>query len=162
MNEAIMMVSPHNIITRNMSQKTRIRCHWVTMAVSIAFCSAGFVAIYRSKGPKPHFRSSHAITGLVSACFLLLSVLNGIAALFAKELKTLMKPAVNKLLHGLCGSLTFLIGSVSLVLGFYTGYFEYIAGETVQTFCVWVVVLSTAWCLFRPVVNVFSRCFSLI
>lgn len=157
-----MMVSPHNIITRNMSQKTRIRCHWVTMTLSLAFCLGGFVAIYKSKGHKPHFESSHAITGLISACFLLLSFLNGIMALFSKELKTFMKPVVIKLMHCVCGSLTFLIGSLSLILGFYTGYFKYIAGETVQTFCVWVVVLSTAWCLFRPAVNVFSRCFSLL
>lgn len=62
-------------------------------------------------------------SGLVTTFILMLSLLSGLSALFANEMKRFMQPLFNKAFHNIWGLLTFTLAMISMYTAFETDIF---------------------------------------
>uniref|UniRef100_A0A182PEC9 ascorbate ferrireductase (transmembrane) n=1 Tax=Anopheles epiroticus TaxID=199890 RepID=A0A182PEC9_9DIPT len=118
MAESLLTLYSANSWTNRYSATTKRHLHWVLQAAGCAAIFVGIVIeIYlKEDAGRRHFRSDHAITGLVSLIFIGLSILNGIAAMYTVKIKHIIKPLYVKMFHYLTGIVAFVIGITSLAL----------------------------------------------
>ncbi|XP_039438546.1 transmembrane reductase CYB561D2-like [Culex pipiens pallens] len=118
MAESFLTLYSANSWTVLYGNEVKRRWHWVLQAVGFVaiFVGVGLEIYIKEDNGRAHFKSDHAITGLVSMVFLVLSMMNGLAALYAMKIKHLIKPIYIKLCHYLTGIVAFVIGMVSLML----------------------------------------------
>lgn len=109
MAEAILTFYSENSWTRIAKRETKIWLHIILQVVGSALAIYG-IAIYIDSKTRNHFQSMHAKTGLVSMIFLVITLLNGVAAFFAQRMKVIVKPVFNKLFHNLMGLTAFVVG----------------------------------------------------
>lgn len=159
MCEAIIALSPNNILTRNLSQRNKIRLHWCCMVPAVMCTVFGLLTVYlhRERNSKPHFASTHGLYGIWATGLSLLTCTNGLFALYARELKRFIKPNITKLIHGVCGATAFVLGNIAFVYAFDTKFYKRVAGENLVTGSTWAFTFVTVWCLVRPLLNAFSR-----
>lgn len=74
---------------------------------------------------------------------LLVSVLQGIAAFFAFDLKKIMKPAVSKFMHNLTAIVCFVVGMVSLIYGYQLGMMRLYSTDDVRRSLIAFAVITT-------------------
>jgi TRAP-type C4-dicarboxylate transport system permease small subunit len=74
---------------------------------------------------------------------LLFSVLQGIAAFFAIDLKKIMKPAFNKFLHNFTSVACFVVGMVSLIYGYQLGMMKLYSTDDVRRSMIAFAVVTT-------------------
>lgn len=131
MAEAILAFYATTSWSRFHSRRTKNNIHWIMQVVGSILSIAGCIVEYRDR--RTHFRSIHSMTGkpttdakllvnpsipfffcvgLISIVFLLISLLNGISALWAHELRKCVKPVYNKFFHNFVGIATFVIGEL--------------------------------------------------
>ncbi|XP_065088210.1 transmembrane reductase CYB561D2-like [Ochlerotatus camptorhynchus] len=118
MAESFLTLYSSNSWTMQNAIDTKRRLHWMLQLIG---CIAIFVGIGieikdKDDAKRSHFKSDHAITGLVSMVFICLSMLNGLASLYAVKIRHIIKPVYIKLTHYLCGIVAFVVGMVSLML----------------------------------------------
>ncbi|XP_552919.4 uncharacterized protein LOC3291882 [Anopheles gambiae] len=118
MAQSLLTLYPANSWTNRYSTATKRHLHWALQAIGCVAILVGIVIeIYlKEDAGRNHFRSDHAITGLVSLIFIALSILNGIAAMYTVKIKHLIKPVYVKMCHYLTGIVAFVIGMTSLAL----------------------------------------------
>uniref|UniRef100_A0A182FND4 ascorbate ferrireductase (transmembrane) n=1 Tax=Anopheles albimanus TaxID=7167 RepID=A0A182FND4_ANOAL len=118
MAESLLTLLSSNSWTDRYSIVTKRRLHWILQVIGCGAILAGtIIEIYlKEAAGRKHFRSDHAITGLVSLIFIGLSFLNGVAALYTVKIRHLVKPIYVKLCHYLTGIVAFVIGMTSLAL----------------------------------------------
>uniref|UniRef100_A0A182VU24 ascorbate ferrireductase (transmembrane) n=1 Tax=Anopheles minimus TaxID=112268 RepID=A0A182VU24_9DIPT len=118
MAESLLTLYSANSWTNRYSTTTKRHLHWILQAIGCAAILIGIVIeIYlKEDAGRKHFRSDHAITGLVSLIFIGLSFLNGIAAMYTVKIKHIIKPVYVKMCHYLTGIVAFVIGVTSLTL----------------------------------------------
>lgn len=164
MLEAILVVSPDNIFSKRLSFKLRVQYHWIIQILAVGFSTAGFFIdfINKSRSDRPHFKSWHALIGLISMGCCIPTCLNGVAALFNTQLRKIIKPSINKLIHVICGIVTLVMGSVAMILGLYSWWFEYKANEASRKVCFVIIIFTTMWCCVRPLITVFNRIKSVV
>uniref|UniRef100_A0A182JZY5 ascorbate ferrireductase (transmembrane) n=1 Tax=Anopheles christyi TaxID=43041 RepID=A0A182JZY5_9DIPT len=118
MAESLLTLYSANSWTNRYSIATKRHLHWILQAIG---CIAIFVGIVieiyiKEDAGRRHFRSDHAITGLVSLIFIAQLILNGIAAMYTVKIKHIIKPLYVKMCHYLTGIVAFVIGITSLAL----------------------------------------------
>ncbi|XP_055643502.1 uncharacterized protein LOC129779816 [Toxorhynchites rutilus septentrionalis] len=118
MAESFLTLYSANSWTMSNSPDTKRLLHWVLQVIGcVAILIGTGLEIYiKEERKRSHFKSDHAITGLVSIVFIVLSMLNGVAALYATKIRHIIKPIYIKLCHYLTGIVAFVIGMVSLAL----------------------------------------------
>uniref|UniRef100_A0A182QJL3 ascorbate ferrireductase (transmembrane) n=1 Tax=Anopheles farauti TaxID=69004 RepID=A0A182QJL3_9DIPT len=118
MAESLLTLYSANSWTDRYSTVTKRRLHWILQAIGCVAIIVGIsLEIYlKEDAGRSHFRSDHAITGLVSLIFIGLSILNGVAALYTVQIKHIIKPIYVKMCHYLTGIVAFVIGVTSLAL----------------------------------------------
>ncbi|XP_065088447.1 transmembrane reductase CYB561D2-like [Ochlerotatus camptorhynchus] len=118
MAESFLTLYSANSWTMENTPEMKRRLHWILQVIgcSAIFAGTAVEIYYKEDRKREHFKSPHAITGLVSVIFILLSMLNGWAALYAVKIKHIIKPIYVKLSHYLCGIVAFVIGMTSLAL----------------------------------------------
>uniref|UniRef100_A0A182SH60 ascorbate ferrireductase (transmembrane) n=1 Tax=Anopheles maculatus TaxID=74869 RepID=A0A182SH60_9DIPT len=118
MAESLLTLYSQNSWTNRYSTNTKRHWHWILQAIGCTAILVGIVIeIYiKEDAGRKHFRSDHAITGLVSLIFIGLSFLNGIAAMYTVKIKHIIKPVYVKMCHYLTGIVAFVIGVTSLAL----------------------------------------------
>ncbi|XP_052864123.1 probable transmembrane reductase CYB561D1 [Anopheles cruzii] len=118
MAESFLTLLSSNSWTDRYSIVTKRRLHWILQVVGCAAIFAGTIIEIKIKedAGRSHFKSDHAITGLVSMIFIVLSFLNGVAALYTTKIKHIIKPVYVKMCHYLTGIVAFVIGMTSLAL----------------------------------------------
>uniref|UniRef100_A0A182NBE4 ascorbate ferrireductase (transmembrane) n=1 Tax=Anopheles dirus TaxID=7168 RepID=A0A182NBE4_9DIPT len=118
MAESLLTLYSANSWTDRYSTVTKRRLHWILQAIGCGAIAAGIgIEVYlKEDAGRRHFRSDHAITGLVSLIFIGLSILNGVAALYTVRIKHIIKPIYVKMCHYLTGIVAFVIGVTSLAL----------------------------------------------
>lgn len=77
----------------------------------------------KEKDKKEHFKSWHALFGLLANVAFVPALLNGIPALYDVELKKIIKPNTNKTIHEISGSIGILFAGISLILSVFTKWF---------------------------------------
>ncbi|XP_035914670.1 uncharacterized protein LOC118513231 [Anopheles stephensi] len=118
MAESLLTLYSQNSWTNRYSSNTKRHWHWILQAIGCTAILVGIVIeIYiKEDAGRKHFRSDHAITGLVSLIFIGLSFLNGIAAMYTVKIKHIIRPVYVKMCHYLTGIVAFVIGVTSLAL----------------------------------------------
>lgn len=112
MATGIMSLYSENSWSRLHSVSTKTRLHWILQGLGSVMALLGIVLefIYRVKASKGHLETPHAIVGLVSGIFTLISLFNGMATLWSSKLKTYVKPVFLKCFHNCAGLLAFGLG----------------------------------------------------
>lgn len=154
MTEGILALNKSQTFVRKLIGKNRIFFHWLFLGVGTVAIVAGYVVAYIAKEEKskPHFKTWHAIFGLVGVIFTVPSCINGVLTLYNKEIKDFYSPKVNKFMHVLSGTLAYLFGGLSAILSVYTKWFERRTNNSYVTFVIALILISTViiWTLIKP------------
>ncbi|XP_063232276.1 uncharacterized protein LOC134536485 [Bacillus rossius redtenbacheri] len=159
MAQAIMVMSPENILASPLGRQGRVRAHWILQALAAGFIFAGFlvVVVNKNRGGKPHFATLHAVAGLVTVVLVALTSCGGVGTLFSARFKALARPAAVKLAHNILGIVTFAAGVITLVLGLYSGFYRQEAGFSSQVICTVILTLAGILTLETPVKSAYAR-----
>ncbi|RZB39691.1 zinc finger protein 532-like [Asbolus verrucosus] len=151
MTEAILSVSKDNLFTGTLPKAIRVRLHWIFQAIALTFITVGFAIVFINKNylNKTHFKTWHALFGLIGVVSTIPSTISGVAALFNVNLRHYIKPKINKFIHIVSGIATFGFGGLSLILSVYTHWFARLSNGNIITFALGLgfVVTAVVWTL---------------
>lgn len=124
MTEALLIFSKSGLAAGALHGK-RVTMHWILLLLTAVCHSLGFAAIYFNKeiNEKPHFTSWHGIIGLLASALLVIQLSVGVFAKYPKLLKMFMHAKTVKVNHAVVGMLTFSLGMVTTLLGFWSTWF---------------------------------------
>ncbi|GFG33311.1 hypothetical protein Cfor_09974 [Coptotermes formosanus] len=121
MAESILVLSNDNILAflHPSVKKTVREHHWIIQIVAAICNLVGFVTIivYKNNRGRSHFRSDHAILGLVAIILSFVTCAGGFITLYATQLKNCIKPSHNKIIHTIVGILAFVLGVAAEATG---------------------------------------------
>ncbi|XP_037822607.1 uncharacterized protein LOC119611180 [Lucilia sericata] len=133
------------------------RTHWI---LQLTGSIIGLVGIgIKCYIEEVHFHTVHGLVGLATAVLLILSLLTGLSALYATEMKHYMQPLCNKAFHNIWGLLTFTLAMISMYTAYETEIFfqHSLDAANYQDFkwliqsCIVIIWLLTCygplWCL---------------
>uniref|UniRef100_A0A665SXT5 ascorbate ferrireductase (transmembrane) n=1 Tax=Echeneis naucrates TaxID=173247 RepID=A0A665SXT5_ECHNA len=124
MTEAILVFSPHGSPLKRFPHKVKGGVHWILQCLSVSCAVLGLAAISYNKflNGKAHFTSWHGLLGLLTVCVVVLQSLAAVPLIY----QTLAKGwslAKLKRYHAASGLVSYLLGSVSLLLGLRSAWF---------------------------------------
>ncbi|GAA6221873.1 cytochrome b561 domain-containing protein 2 [Lates japonicus] len=124
MTEAILLFSPHGSPIKRFPHKTKGRVHWILQCLCLSCAVLGLAAISYNKhlNGKPHFTSWHGLLGLLTVCVVGLQSLAAVPLIYHSLAKG-WSLAKLKRYHAASGLVTYLLGSVSLLLGLCSTWF---------------------------------------
>lgn len=124
MTEAILVFSPHGSLIKSFSHKAKGGAHWILQGLSASCAVLGLAAISYNKhlNAKPHFTSWHGLLGLLAVCLLGLQSLAAMPLIYHSLAKG-WSLAKLKRYHAASGLVTYLLCSVSLLLGLCSAWF---------------------------------------
>lgn len=124
MTEAILLFSTHASVIKRFSHKTKSRVHWILQSLTLSCAVLGLAAISYNKylNGKPHFSSWHGLLGLLTVCVVALQSLAALPLNYHSLAKG-WSLAKLKRYHAASGLVTYLLGSVSLLLGLCSAWF---------------------------------------
>uniref|UniRef100_A0A182RWP8 ascorbate ferrireductase (transmembrane) n=1 Tax=Anopheles funestus TaxID=62324 RepID=A0A182RWP8_ANOFN len=108
------MVGHRNYRTRTSAPSLVDRSRWLYLLCG-GHCAGDLLP---GSTNRRHFSSTHSIVGLISLVFLVLTLANGLMALFAIELRKRIRPIYSKLSHYLTGTVCYVLGMVAIVLAY--------------------------------------------
>lgn len=125
MTQGLLALHTVNPVVKKLLGKDKVFNHWVIESVGLLGTCLGFTCAYKDKWDKdePHFVTWHAIFGFVGYALSLFSGLNGIPALYRKELRNYISPEWNKYFHIVTGTLGFIMGGLSLLCSLYSNWY---------------------------------------
>lgn len=130
MTEAILFFSPHGSLIKRFSHKTKGRAHWILQCLCVSCLVLGLAAISYNKhlNGKPHFTSWHGLLGLLTVCVVGLQSMGALPLIYHSLAKG-WSLAKLKRYHATSGLVTYLLCSVSLLLGLCSAWFTASVGE---------------------------------
>lgn len=130
MTEAVLLFSPHSSPVRKLPHKAKARLHWVLqcLCVTCACLGLGVISYNKYLNGKPHFTSWHGLLGLLTVVVVGVQSLAALPLIYIKMAKG-WSLAKLKRYHAVTGLLTYLLGSVSLLLGLWSAWFTGLVNE---------------------------------
>lgn len=124
MTEAILLFSPHGFLIKIFPHKTKGRVHWFLQCLCVSCAVLGLAAISYNKhlNGKPHFISWHGLLGLFTVCVVGLQSTAAMPLIYHSLAKG-WSLAKLKRYHATSGLVTYLLCSVSLLLGLCSAWF---------------------------------------
>lgn len=124
MSEAILIFSPHGCPIKKLTHRTKSRFHWILQSLCVSCAVLGIVTIYYNKhlNGKPHLTSWHGVLGVMTLWVIILQSLAALPLLYHSLAKG-WSLAKLKQYHAATGMVTYLLGSISLVLGLSSAWF---------------------------------------
>ena len=124
MTEAILIFSPHGSPIKGFSHKIKGRVHWILQDLCVSCAVLGLAAIFYNKhlNSKPHFTSWHGVLGLLTVCVVGLQSLAALPLIY-HSLAKCWSLAKLKRYHAASGLITYLLGSMNLLLGLCSAWF---------------------------------------
>lgn len=112
MTESIMAFYSYNVWSKQHTRQTQRTVHWVLQAIGSCAAIASMITEYvgRENLSKGHFMTTHSKIGLAAGIFTLAGMLNGVSALWSKELKRYLRPVYFKFAHNINGITAFILG----------------------------------------------------
>uniref|UniRef100_A0A2M4BSF9 ascorbate ferrireductase (transmembrane) n=1 Tax=Anopheles marajoara TaxID=58244 RepID=A0A2M4BSF9_9DIPT len=159
MSQAVLTMSGTNYFTHRCNHRTRVYIHWVLQAVAGILISIASVCIFLNKIRlgKAHFQTLHGIFGLVTVCATLASIAGGVTTKYAFQLRAYVRPLYSKLGHGIAGTVTYLLGIVTIGLGVCGRWFQEDNDATVRLMLVLAIALIALYVIATPIVNTVQR-----
>ncbi|XP_026162536.1 transmembrane reductase CYB561D2 [Mastacembelus armatus] len=130
MTEAVLLFSPHGSPVKKFSHKMKGRVHRILQCLCVSCAVLGLAAISYNKrlNGKSHFSSWHGLLGLLTVCVVGLQCLAAMPLIYHSLAKG-WSLAKLKRYHAVSGLITYLLGSVSLLLGLCSAWFTAAVGE---------------------------------
>lgn len=130
MTEAILIFSPNGSPVRKFPHKTKGRLHWILQSLCLCCALLGLAAIFYNKHlkGKAHFTSWHGLLGLVTVCVVSVQSVAALPLIYHSLAKG-WSLARLKRYHAASGLVTYLLGSISLILGLCSNWFTASVGE---------------------------------
>lgn len=88
---------------------------------------------------------------------LLASILIGFLAANAQSLNRIARPVWFKFFHNFLGIAGYVIGMVSLIYGYYTGWFRRYFSEDARLTLTYATGLATAWSLYAALISLWNQ-----
>lgn len=112
MAQAILMLYPQNLWSKQYSRQTQRTFHWIFQLFGSSAAVIGIIVEYigRWQKSKNHFISTHSTIGLIAGICTLITLLGGITTLWSSKLKQYARPIYVKLAHNFSGITVFAIG----------------------------------------------------
>ncbi|XP_060925416.1 transmembrane reductase CYB561D2 isoform X2 [Limanda limanda] len=123
-SKAVLIFSPHGSLIKGFSHKIKGRVHWILQCLCVSCAVLGLAAIFYNKhlNSKPHFTSWHGLLGLLTVCVVALQSLVAVPLIYHSLAKG-WSLAKLKRYHAASGLITYLLGSMSLLLGLCSAWF---------------------------------------
>ncbi|XP_044746832.1 transmembrane reductase CYB561D2-like [Coccinella septempunctata] len=155
MVQGILVFRGINPIIRKFLGKDTVFIHWVLETMALIGATMGLISIYQAKNNYKweHFITWHAVLGFAGILFSIMSGLNGIVALYRKELKNYFPPRLSKFIHILTGTIGFFFGGLSLVFACYTKWFAMRTAHSFLSLCIalFLVIGVVVYTVIQPV-----------
>lgn len=161
MTESMLCFSNHNLFTHRLSHRSRVYVHWI-LQVGAAICIvAGLMAavIHKLHNGHTHFRSNHALVGIVAIGLTALTMLHGLPTKYAYRLRGLVRPVLLKVSHSVLALVAYVVAVAATLLALYSSTYVQYTGNSESVFyalCV-MIVFSGQYVVYGPVVNVLGR-----
>ncbi|KAG5864027.1 hypothetical protein JTB14_035153 [Gonioctena quinquepunctata] len=149
MAEGVILLSESNVWTLRLDRIKKAYLHGTLLGISTIALSVGiiFEVVAKDGRDEEHFVSGHAITGLISWILAMVSVLIGLFAAYAHNLKNFIKPVILKFVHNSVGIICYAVGITSLSLGLYIWGFASFVTDNDQQATVGLVGIIAIWTL---------------
>lgn len=110
MTEAILTLYASNGWSFFHSPRTKRNIHWIIQVIGSTMAIIGTVILYPKR--TEHFNTVHSIAGYISFALVVISLINGIAALWPVQFysKYNIRPVVSKIIHNCFGIFAFVFG----------------------------------------------------
>ncbi|XP_041744539.2 transmembrane reductase CYB561D2 isoform X2 [Coregonus clupeaformis] len=120
---------PFLMTLAKLPHKTKRRVHWILQCLCASCATVGLASIFYNKhlNGKPHFASWHGLVGLGTVCVVGVQSLAALPLLYHSLAKG-WSLARLKRYHAASGLVTYLLGSVSLLLGICSVWFTGVVG----------------------------------
>lgn len=161
LTEGILTLRGDNNFLKNIVGSNRILFHWILQATALLLSILAFYIAFQTKldKKKAHFKSWHALFGLLGFTFSILSGLSGILTLYNREIKNVYSPKLNKFIHVVLGSLAYLFGGISGILSVYTKWFERRthSDDIIFGIILALIICIVTWTSVKPINTVSNR-----
>lgn len=159
MSQAVLTLSGANLLTHRLHHKTRILIHWVLQGLAGTLITIAFVCIFLNKVRmgKAHFQTTHAVVGLITVLLTLTSIGGGIFTKYGYQLRHLMRPIYSKIIHGVAGTVTYILGSATIALGVYSTWFQEDNNGQVRLALLIGIIAVTLYVIVNPIAATISR-----
>lgn len=159
MSQAVLTLSGANLLTYKQHQKTRIFVHWLLQALAGILITIASVCIFLNKVRmgKAHFQTTHSIFGLITVTLTLTSIGGGIFAKYGYQLRHVMRPIYSKIVHGVAGTVTYILGSATIALGVYSHWFQEDNNAQVRLALLIGIISVTLYVIINPIAATISR-----
>ncbi|XP_047997958.1 uncharacterized protein LOC125235435 [Leguminivora glycinivorella] len=156
MTQAILSLSPHNSWSSRLTLVHRRRAHWILQILGSSLALAGcFIKILDKT---VHWNTMHGQFALVSMVFTSVALVNGLASLYANELRGLrLSPNLSKLTHICFGIVGFSAASITLCYGLDKNMFRTWASDDFTTAMIVFVATYTAIIVINPFISFFKK-----
>ncbi|CAB3255655.1 unnamed protein product [Arctia plantaginis] len=157
MAQAILSLSPHNSWSIHLRIVDKRRAHWILQILGSGLAIAGtFIKILDKS---VHFDTYHGQFGLVALVFTTISLVNGLASLWAYEIRKLIPilGKLSKLSHICFGVVAFSMASITLCHGFEKSFFRGILGDGVGYTLIGFTACFTIIIIINPLINFVTK-----
>ena len=159
MSEAIILIAEENVWTNFLSRQTNKHIHWLLQVGGSVLSITGVAIKYDPK--VDNFKSTHAITGIISVAFIFLVALLGVFALFAVRLRHMVRPVILKFFHNFLGIFCFVIGMTSMLYGLEKRWMKKNSTNDMTKTCIIFTYAITLFSLFGAIRSLFYQAVSI-
>ncbi|XP_052889035.1 uncharacterized protein LOC128297437 [Anopheles moucheti] len=159
MSQAVLTMSGTNFFTHRCHHRTKVFLHWLLQAVAGVLITIASVCIFLNKVRlgKPHFQTLHGIFGLVTVCFTLASIGGGVTTKYAFQLRHYISPMYSKVMHGMAGTVAYLLATTTISLGVYSHWFQEDNDANVRLTLVIAIGTIALYVVVAPIFNLVQR-----
>lgn len=123
-----------------------MKYHLICQIAGIICATTGFIAIYVNKnltGHTHHFYTYHGLCGLIVCIMLAVIGIGGALAYYSFRLRAYIRPVLLKIYHSFGGMLVLIVGSLTVILGFYSNWYRKNGNPDLRWFIFPVIVISS-------------------
>lgn len=153
MSHAILLMADDEILGQKLSKyQTKLTLHWVlqSFAVACIFIAFGAIFNHNENNNIPHFETQHGYWGRVTALSTYAITLGGVLAKYSSVVKRFVKPVVLKAGHSLAGSVIYVLGVITTILGLYSLWWDYVSTNEVRIIIVVILLVTTPYIVYQP------------
>ncbi|PZC77754.1 hypothetical protein B5X24_HaOG202998 [Helicoverpa armigera] len=155
MAHAILSLSPHNSWSAHLKPVDKRRAHWILQCLGSGMAIAG--SFIKISDKTVHWNTLHGQFALVALVFSVVSMVNGLASLYAYEFRKFIPALLSKLTHICFGVVGFAAAGISLCYGMEKGFFRSWVGDACAYTLMGFVGAFTAIIIIAPLITFYSK-----
>ncbi|CAH2090345.1 unnamed protein product [Euphydryas editha] len=154
MAEAILSLCPHNGWSNRLQLEDKRKAHWILQILGSILAIAG--SIIKALDNDVNWNTYHGQFALVALVFTTISLVNGLASLYAYEFRKVLPGNWSKITHICFGIVAFGASCITLCYGFDKLIFRNWASESADTLIAFTVIF-TFIILINPAITFFNK-----